>query len=220
MGTFVNGVANGGNVTTLTGVTWPTTQSSDLALLSWIFANTVTHTDPAGLTLVSTADTSSGRSRIYKRVCDGTESGDVSLVNGTINRQTAALVVYRGYSDVAAFASRVESVTGTSHACPALTFPDGCSLAVVAAERLTSGTTNGTAPSGYTKRAEFGTGLTGGTYTQIADDGLATAQTSPVTPPDFTGFVSGGNAVTWTIALQPTPALPGIHRSGLVLGSN
>src|SRR6266508_480430 len=204
MGTFVGSAANGANIATLTGVTWPTHQSGDLAILAWTFADTITNTTPAGFTLVGTLDDPSCRSYVYKRVCDGTESGDVSLVNSGINRQTAVLVVLRGYSGVDASASRAETVTGTSHACPALTFTNGSTLVVVAAERLTTGTTTATAPSGYTKRAEFGTGGTGGTYTQIADDGLATSQTSPVTPPDFTGFVSGGTAVTWTIALTPS----------------
>lgn len=222
MGSFVHADANGANIQALTGVTWGTAgaaaQSGDLALIVWTFQNTLTPTDPTSesWTLVGTTDDPSARSRVLKRICDGTESGDITGWQcSAINRQSAVLYVVRGYSDVAGAVSFAETTAGTTHDCPQIGTGDGAangdSIIVAVSERLTSGTTNATAPSGFTEHtgSEFGTGGTGGSYTGVADDGLVTSQTMPFNPAAWTGHVSGGVAVTWTIALRPTGAVTG-----------
>jgi len=215
VGSFVGADANGGNVTAITLVTWPAVQSGDLAILVWTFQNTLTPTDPTSqtFTLVATADDPSCRSRVLKRVCDGTESGDISGWSMTINRQSAVLYVVRGFSDVAGAVSFAETTAGTTHDCPSIGTGDGAangdSIVVAVSERLTSGTTNATAPTSPVTFAEhagseFGTGGSGGTYTGVADDGLATSQTMPFDPGAWSGHVSGSVAVTWTLALRPS----------------
>jgi hypothetical protein len=214
MGSFVGAHASATttSVTTLTGVSWTGlgVQSGDIAILAWTFSTTGIATAPSGFTSVGSTDDGTCRSRVYKRVCTGSESGDVSLVNDTAQRQSAVLYVVRGYTGVSGFKSLAETGTSTSHACPQITTADGAvngdAVIVVASERLTSGTVNATAPTGFVEHttSEFGTGGTGGAYTGVADDGLVTAQTFPLTPAAWTGFVSGDTAVTWTLSLTPS----------------
>lgn len=216
MGTFVGANGNGGNVAALTTansfpVTWPAgVQAGDLAILAWSFGDsTVTVTsDPTGFTLVSQTNDGNLQSRILRRTCTGTESGALSgWLLSLANRQSAVLYVVRGYGSVGGFTSRAETVTGTSHDCPAITTASGAangdSIIIIGADR--AGSTAASPPAGFSERtgSEAVAAGTGGTITTIADDGLSTGATLPVDPAAFTGYVSSGTAVTWTIALRP-----------------
>ncbi|HEY9474896.1 MAG TPA: hypothetical protein VIS06_13715, partial [Mycobacteriales bacterium] len=186
-------------------------QADDFALLAWNGMVGLTWTDPAGFTLLRNVDapTGSHRGRLYYRVCDGSESGDVALTHSAINKQTAILELYRGVdpaAPVSDFESFIETVTQTSHACPQVT-TGSVDEAVVTfiQERVTDSSTNYTAPSGYTKRdqpAPAGGG--GSTSAAAADDGLAVSRAAgtDVTPPNWTNGVSTANVITWSVALK------------------
>lgn len=217
MGSFVGADANGGNVTTITGITWPSVQSGDLAILAWVFVNTDTVTDPTSDTfsLVTQQDSQDCRCRVLYRICDGSESGDITGWSGTAQRQCATLFVVRGYTAISGFTVFAETTNGTSHDCPtittsngfgALTPANGDTTLVLAAERAGS-TGTLTAPSGWSTRtgSQFAATGSGGTIVGVADDGLGDASTMPVNPGSWTGFtVSTDDALTITLALRPT----------------
>lgn len=206
MGSFVGGDANGGNVTTLTGVTWPAVQANDFAVLAWTASTSVTFTTPSGWTLVNQVDDDTCRTNLFTKVCTGSESGDVSLVVSGTTRQSAVLAVYRGYTGIDVHASATEAGTATSHDCPAVTTTvSNAPVIVVVAERLSTGTTTATPPSSYSVRNEFGTSGAGGTYTGLADDGLAVSRgPGSVDPASWSGMASAAAVVTRTIALVPS----------------
>lgn len=217
--TFIASDVDGGNAGTLTGLTWPTVQAGDLALLVWTGVSTTTWTDPSGWTLVAehTGGSGSLRSRLYYRVCTGSESGSITLTHADINRQSAVLAVYRGAhptSPIDAWADRDEDAATDVHACPQVTTGHAdCVIVTAVGERVTGGTTDYTPPTGYTERADtdaLASG-TGGTITALADDGLATSRPSgtSVTPPPWVGTVSTGNVVTWTISVRPAASSSG-----------
>lgn len=188
------------------------TQDGDLALLAWNGQSGLTWTAPAGFTLLQSVDapTGSHRGRLYYRVCDGTESGSFALTHSAINKQSAILRIWRGADATAAisdFASLIETVAQTSHACPEVT-TGSADEAIVAfiQERVTDSSTNYTAPAGYDKLdqpAPIGGG--GSTSTAAADDGLDVSRPAGtnVTPPNWTNGVSTANVITWTVALKP-----------------
>ena len=213
--TLVHQDANGGNVANLTGVTWGTggaaTASGDVAILSWTVSTT--HDEvPSGDTwtqIGSTVDDSSCRNKIFKRICDGTESGDITLnLPLGASRQTACLTVWRGASDVDQQASAVRVGAGTTTDCPSITTGVADALVLIFyADRVTS-TVVTTPPSGYTVRSEFSTGGSAGTTTQIASDttltGISRASGTNVDPSTWTGAVSSDASVARTISLAPT----------------
>lgn len=208
----------GGNVATLTGLTWPAVQANDVAVMWWLGINSVTWTDPGNFTLINSTDgdTGASRMRLYYRVCTGAETGDVSLVHSAADRQCAVMAIYRGCDPVTpinlttGWAVRDESASGTTHACPQVTTDVAdCVVLTAIGERASSGTTGWTAPPGYTERADsdgLATG-TGGTSCALADDGLATSRPAGtnVTPPVWTstnGFATA-NILTWTVSIRP-----------------
>lgn len=201
--TYIGGDANGGNVDNLTGVTWPTHQNGDYAFIVMTNQDTSTPTTPTGFTQLDTDQDGNVESTLYYKVCDGSsESGDVSLAWSTINRVTATLAVYRGATGTPTVASAAEGSTDTTHACPSVSFTGSHVILTHVSERTASGgTTSGTAPTGHTKRVEFGTSGSGGTWTAWSDNLTATS-TSPQTPDDWTGTASASSVVTRTIALQ------------------
>ena len=71
MATYVGGDANGGNVTTITGVTWPATDADDVAFVAWTMSNGGEPTTPTGFTLLDNDDDGTCRSYLFWRVCDG-----------------------------------------------------------------------------------------------------------------------------------------------------
>lgn len=194
-------------------------QAGDVAILAWNGQSTPTWTAPAGWTLAAPeviGSTGSHRSRIYVLELDGTEGGTpVALAASAINKMMGMIYVARGV-DVAdiidAIASRDETVTGTSHACPQITTvaADAPVLTIIH-ERLTDSSTAYTAPVGYTKRLQPAPVGGGGSVSgAIADDGLAVSRAAgtTVTPPAWTNGASTNNVITWTISLTPSAGAP------------
>lgn len=209
MVTYVGG-ANGRTSGTTFNLTWPSVDANDQALLWWTGQTGIGgFTDPAGFTLVQayTAGSGSQETRFYRKTCTGSEDAtSITLTMAAANKHSAVMVVYRGVSTSApinAHAPFDETVTGTTHACPART-PSvaGCVAVVAIAERFSSGTSNYVPPAGYTERQDTGTeGGGGATTIACADDGLATAHASGVaiSPGSWSNGVSNDNVTTWTV---------------------
>lgn len=222
MGTFVHSDGAGGNVISISGVDWGTAgaaaQSGDLAIISWVFLNTETPTDPTSqafsLALANVAGSTDCEGRILYRVCNGTESGAISgwSTTGSGNRQAASLIVLRGYQFISGLKVRNETANNTTHDCPALTtldgfngnFPaDGDTILVFVFER--AGSTTATPPAPYSVRTlgvVAATG-TGGTIEGVADDGLTDSATFPVDPNSWTLTASTDDCFTVTMSLRP-----------------
>lgn len=216
--TYVGGDSDGTQgALTLPGLTWPAgVLAGDCALLWWTFSTTNPPTsDPTGFLLKEAYDANSGsqRVRFYRKVCVGGETGNIAgltLPAGTHHH--ANLVVYRGThatEPVDTWNKFDETVSGTSHNCPAVTLGfANCGIAVAYSERMTAGNIGITPPTGYTERVDS-LGLSqgsGGTSGAVADDGLAVVRAvgTIVTPPPFTAAVATANAVTWTVSLRPS----------------
>ncbi len=223
MGTFVHCDSNGGNVDVITGVTWGTagaaTASGDIAIIPWVFLNTVTPVNPTSETWTEVLDNTAGatdcRGKILVRTCDGTESGDITgwTNGGTANRQAAVLCVLRGYDFISGFSVRDETTNTTAHDCPTLTTADGYNgnspadgdtILVFVFERAAS--TTATSPSGWTVRTggTFAATGTGGTIVSMADDTLTDSATFPVDPASYTLTASSDDAFTVTMSLRPS----------------
>lgn len=195
-------------------------QAGDVAILAWNGQSTPTWTAPSGWELAAPeviGSTGSHRSRIYVMELDGTEGGTpVTLAASGISKMMGMIYVARGV-DVAdiidAIASRDETSTGTTHACPQITTvaADAPVLTIIH-ERLTDSSTAYTAPSpGYTKRLQPAPVGGGGSVSgAIADDGLAVSRAAGtnVTPPAWTNGASTNNVITWTISLTPSAGAP------------
>lgn len=210
MGTYVGGDANGGNVTNLTTVDWPAgVQSGDVALFAWTHSSTTTEaTPPSGFTLYDTDTDGACVNSLYVKVCDGTETGALSVSTDLTTRQTAALGVFRGYSGINAQTSALHTTAAsTSHNPPAVTpTVADAAIVIVTAERVTTGSTSATAPAGFQTRQQFGTGGTGGSFTWLGSDDLVTSRTAGVAvdPASVVHGVAAADAVMRTIALEPT----------------
>lgn len=211
--TRVGAQTGGANATTAT-IPWPAgTQAGDVALLWWSLQQGTTPTDPAGFTLKQATDSSGNvESRFLVRVCDGSESGSITLTVATANKIGGVLAVYRGVDNttpVDAFASRVETTAGTTHACPTITTVAANAVTLTAiSERGSNSTTSFTPGSGYTLVATATSSLTGMTTTAVADDGLASGRAAgtSVTPGPWSSdqSFSSSNDVTWTVSLTPS----------------
>lgn len=206
----------GGNTAGLSMVL-PTVINNDIALIVWTMSITVSPSAaPTGFSLYTNNDRTGGtnpRSYVYRRTLSAADSGtNVALNITALTRQSATMVIYRGLDTSApinAFSFRSETISGSTHACPAVTpTAADCSIATAISERISSGTTDYTPPSGYTDRADtllLANG-SGGTITAFADDGLVTTRNSGTayTPPVWTSAnVIAGTAVTiYSFALK------------------
>ena len=223
MGTFVHNDSNGGNVTSIPNVTWgidsAAAQSGDLAIIPWVFLNTETPTDPTSeswsLALANVAGATDCEGRILYRICDGTESGDISgwSTTGAGNRQAAVLYVVRGYDFISGLSVFDETTNSTTHDCPTLTTADGFggntpadgdTILVFVFDRAAS--TTASPPSGWSTRSVsvFAATGTGGTIVGMADDSLTDNATFPVNPGAWSGLASSDDAFTVTLSLRPT----------------
>jgi hypothetical protein len=220
---FVTSDAGGGNVfdisdaaNTTGWVTWPSSsiQPGDFALIGWVFQNTGTATNPSGIPLLNTTTNGNQIGRLFGKVCDGTETGNIPFVHTVQNKMNAFVAIYRGAhkttpvqaGDISVFS---ETVLQTTHQPAAVTLPvSDCAVIVMCSERASPPSTSYTQPSGYTERIDTDstfTNGTGGTIIGMADDGLATDRKSGtvVTPGVYTGQAASGNAIVWTVAVRP-----------------
>jgi hypothetical protein len=217
VGSLVGADAGGVNGTTISDLVWPGgLAAGDVAVLFWTMINTSTATNPDSFTLNQQFDGSSGaiRMRFQHKILTGSEADALTLTGSVSNKQSAVLAVYRGAhptSPVDTWAVRDETVAGATHACPQVTTGyAGCAILTAVGERSSSGTSDWTAPSGYTERADsqlLSGGLAGMTICALADDGLATVRPAGtnVTPPAWTSgnAFSTANVLTWTVSVRP-----------------
>lgn len=215
---YVTSAHGGGNVTDVAAgaapLTWPSIVAGDLAVLFWAYQSTQTNTDPSGFTLLAnlTSTTGSCATRLFYKICTGSETGNISLVNGVANRQSAVLGIYRNAHKSAPIVSgdwtaTAESVAGTSHASPTETLNVAdCGVLTFIGERATTGSTT-YSHSAFTKRVDSGTDATGagGTIVGLADDGMATnrANGASVSPGNWTSSFSTAQCVMWTVMIRP-----------------
>lgn len=208
---FIGADSAGGNVSTLTGINWPTVEAGDFALLYRTASTGITfqaHADFTNYDPIAGISDDACRSHLSYRVCTGSEDGGAVdlFVNAGPTRQTAVLIVYRGIASIHSQATRGESVSTVNHDCPSLTpsIADAVILTMMS-ERVSSGTAVGTPPAGWSKRtgSEAAAVGSGGTYTGVADDGLITPRSAGVAvdPGNFVGQVATGTCVTRTVAL-------------------
>ena len=222
MPSFVGGDTGGGNVTTLTGVSWPGgVQADDVAVLMWGTSSGAPVNTPSGFTLIDdyTANSGTHETSLFYRICNGSESGALSLVDGSANQQSACLWVGRGFhptNPIDGFSRFDETVSQTTHDCPSYTLvAANCGILVCVSERNTNGTNDWTPPTGFdsneldTQALAFGTG---GTCTAVASDDLNTARVASavVDPGNWTSAnaFASLSAVTYTLALVPDVAPP------------
>lgn len=198
------------SVTSIT-VAWPAgIQAGDYAILNWALSSGQTSSSDGGLTLLNQADDSGLRSRVLTKVCTGTETGSITLTTTPGGaRMCATLAIYRGYTGVLVSASTTDATTSTSHTAPALTYSGLATLISLTSERITSGSTTATAPTGWTKEVEFGTSGTGGTFCAIGDNAVATPIAQPGAWGSWTHNVAAADSVVWSLALTPSSSGPG-----------
>lgn len=212
MGSFIAGDTSSQttSATTLPGVTWPVHGVDDLALLAHASDGTTTATIDSGFTSVANIIDTNLRAILAKRigsVMTGSESGDLTISCALANRQSAALGIWRGFTDVQQAVNQPElsATAQTSHTCPTITPQlNGSGFVLIYMDRVSSGTTTSTPPAGFTKRAEFGTGLAGGTYVCIADDLTGTRGLSAFTPANWVVTVASTSALIYLVELAPT----------------
>lgn len=212
MGTFVAGDISAltTSVTSCTGVTWPSHSGDDLAILAHGYGDgTNTGTMDANFANIADLTDTNLRAVIGKRIpttMTGSESGDATLTTTTGARQVGALVAYNGYSDVQQIVNQPETsgTAVTTHACPEIT-PQrvGSGFVLIYMDRVSTGNTTATPPTGFTLREEFGTSGTGGIYLQVADDLSGTHGTTPFTPASWTVSVGSTSAIVFLIELAP-----------------
>jgi len=212
VGTFVAGDISAltTSVTTLTGTTWPSHSGDDLALLAHGYGDgTNTGTMDAAFTNIADLTDTNLRAIVGKRIptsMTGSESGDVTLTTTTGARQVGALGVWNGYSDVQQIVNQPETsgTAVTTHASPAIT-PQrtGSGFVIIYMDRVSTGNTTVTPPSGFTSRVEFGTSGTGGIFMHVADDLSGTHGLSAFTPGDWNVSVGSTSAMVYLVELAP-----------------
>lgn len=202
--------SNGGNVSTLTGVTWPAgLKSGDVALLFWSYgpSTTALTTLDSNLSVLESVAQGNIFSVFCGGVLDGTESGTLTLVLDTINRQNAILIVLRGIDLPTVWTHRAWTEVGGgtigTHTNPSVT-PDVDSLILSAyAERLSSSGSLPAPPGGMDLRdvqIVFGSG---GTTSAVASNfnQVRNANTAFQPDPWYGMSLSSTTGVTWSVAL-------------------
>lgn len=213
MGTVVGTDNAGGNNISLS-LAWPNTNAGDIAILFWSHSVTATRvTTPASAGFSNPlADRVDGSELLsyWEKTCTGSETGSVTFGMGGATRQTANLLVIRGYSSRNAGASNADTGSDANHTAPSVTpSVNGGSTVVASGERATSGSSSATAPSGYTIATQAAAVGSGGNYSQISYKGsggtLATDGVSgtPISPGTWVHNVAAANVSMFTLHFAP-----------------
>jgi hypothetical protein len=215
MGTYVDGDVSSGttSVTALSGLAWVAHGGDDLALFLLAFGDatiTLSSFDSAFTSVSQDLDTNV-RSLVAKRTpatMTGSESGAIAATCSGGNRQSGALGIWNGYSDVQQIVSQPETAgTATAtHACPTIT-PQvaGSGFVLAFVERVGSTVAPATTPAGFAKREEFSTGGTGGTSVVLYDDLSGTHPVgTPFTPASIVSQVASTSARVYLLELAPS----------------
>lgn len=210
-------VADSGSGGTITEVdpAWPVgVASGDRAFL---VAGDLNNTSilAAGFTGDAQQLIGSGGARMFRRTCDGTESGTVAVtLDGTGSRVAAGLFVVTGAGAPTEAEPTIDSEGTPTIAVPTITPPeDGCLLVVAAWLNHTAGTTpTTTGPSGYTQDATTvtsnGSGRRAGLWIghkQLGADTAGVAQNSGLTIGTSATAVQG---MVWAFAFPAAGSPP------------
>lgn len=202
--TFVGDGSDTQNSTSLS-VPWPATDSNDVAVLFWRHrTNQGTITGPSGWTLLENATVNTDACRVYYRVCDGSESGNVTVSVGAASKQQAIMSVYRGVDTTDPIDDH-DWRTGTSNGPVTTTVADATIITSFSCR--SSVLADFTAPTGYTVRGgdeDLGT-TGGGASTLGVSDLIGTRSTGTYNPPDYTTNITS-SGLSWTVALKPAVA--------------
>lgn len=181
-------------------------QAGDTLLL-YFTANTApaTTTGPNGWTLVSSANPSSGRSRVWTRTATAGDAGSiVTVTNSSITKADLAVTAYRAVSgtpiDVSAV--NVQTATTTQYVAPSVTPTQEGDWVVVYWADKSSTNTGHTIPASLTRRRTT-TGSGGGHITATVADTNTTVAVAPTGTFTATGTGPSSLAVSYTIALRP-----------------
>jgi hypothetical protein len=199
-----------GSVNDLTGLTYPTgAAAGDVLLGIWGSDATQTATLDAAMTSLAALADGSAKAIAFTKKSTGAESGSVSMNSApTANRQAAAFARYRGSRRVNAsnVQAASESGTDTTHTSPTITpTEDGVGIVLLYVERVTSTTLPIQEPqgTGFTLRASFSTGGTGGVAVAIADKLTGNLSGVQITPGDWTGTTAAGAVEMYAVELLP-----------------
>lgn len=199
-----------GSVNDLTGLTYPASGAAgDVLLGIWGSDGAQTATLDAAMTILAQLADGTAKAIAFTKKATGSESGSVSMNSApTANRQAAALARYRGSRRVNAsnVQAAAESGTDTTHTSPNITpTEDGSGIVLLYVERVTSTTLPIQEPqgTGFTLRASFSTGGTGGVAVAIADKLSGNLASVQITPGDWTGTTAAGNVEMYAVELLP-----------------
>lgn len=200
----------GGNVSTLTGVVWPPgLKNGDIALLLWSYgpSTALLTTLDSNLSILESVPQGNIFSVLCGGILDGTESGTLTLVLDTINRQNAILEVWRGVDLPTVWTHRafteVGGGTNGTHVNSAVTPSVDSVILSMYSERLSSSGSFPAAPGGMDLRdvqVVFGSG---GTTSATADATSQVRNAGVAFQPDPWSGMSllSTTGVTWSVAL-------------------
>ena len=169
-----------GNFTNYT-VTWPNTDAGDKAIVVWsrstsaVITTDVDAVDAGFSKAAADQDDGSERLSVWVKNCSGSESGDMIFSLSGGSRGSVHLVVIRGVGTLEAVVSNADTGTDANHTAPTLSSGSIVTangvVIVVGGERVSTGSTASTPPSGYTIASEGGTGGSGGNYAHVSYEG-------------------------------------------------
>lgn len=178
-------------------------QAGDL-LLAYFTANTTTpsYTGPAGWTQVeSAAAGTKATGMLWRRTATAADAGStVAVTSSGYAKSVLTVVAYRGVAPTVLSAIAVQTSSGTVHATPTLTAPDGAHWLVSYWADKSSATTSWTLPPGVTQRsAASGTGS--GYISGVLADSAGPVPAGPAGGLTATADASGTAAITFSVLL-------------------
>lgn len=208
----VSGSSNAASAS-LSWATVGTLAAGDLAILFWAMSTSVSPTAaPSGFTIAPGTwpqEDSNLRVYVYTKVLTGSESGSLSLNLDATTRQTAVMIVLRGFDVPTVYSIKAEAGTSASHTFNTLTFTGTAAILAVSMERGTPpATAVTTVSSGYTIEEQLTNGTSGGTFVAVASKtgSITTPVTSTQTPGTWTNDTSVSNQLSIGVAVPPTAA--------------
>jgi hypothetical protein len=224
---FVASALQDSNVTSVRTVTIPgTAQTGDVALLMLTRGANETPGSPTGVTgwtALGEQQASSLTTTVWYKALSPTDPGGaVTVTTATSGKATLIVGVWRGVDNttpIDASNSSSSASASTTRAAPGITtVTDQAWVVEHIVDKSSAPGTAWTAPSGFTKRAEFyevGTG----SITSVLGDTAAGVSIGSHGGDTWTENAPGNQAVMWTIALRPDagggPTNPVVH-AGLV----
>lgn len=160
-------------------LTWPTgIQSGDRAVLHWMHTTgSTTTTGPDAISkpfnqLETPPVDGTGSLEAWDRLCDGTETGTFTLVRNTTTRHCAVLSVWRDMGPL----DQISTVSPTGgdglYPLPSVTpTVDGGTLLIATSERVSTGSTSATVPTGFTIAGQAAAAGSNGSFVEQSYQG-------------------------------------------------